>query len=195
MKHHHPYLKSAVRLLCCVMVLFPLLASAGDTPTGQVPAQRNGAGTGTWGFEIGNGKRMITNVNGFYGLTTPAGTWQVGFYGKFTELLTSFYDGAPRARLHINLIAAEGIRTFSDLVTQLTGRGFEVAKIAQLEAVSKEDALTNGRCLLDVRVFRAPKEIAVITLDGNRVDASDDCRSPSSYTRIKESLDTFQFIQ
>jgi hypothetical protein len=177
MKYHRHLLRFAARFLCCAMIVLPLTAHADDTdkPEGM-------------GFEIGNGKRMVRNMGGLYGLNVPQ-NWEVGFHGKFTEILTSLQEGSPRARLHINVITAEAIRTFRDLVNQLNGRGFSVAKIGSLDAVQREDELNNGRCMLDVRVFRAPQEIAVITLDGSR-----DCHGASAYTRIKDSLDTFKFI-
>lgn len=174
----------AARHLCCGMLFFSLSAMA------QAPG-RTDANPESLGFEIGNGKRIIRNLNGMYGLRI-FGSWEASISDKFTEVITSLSDGTPRARLQINMVQAESIRTFNDLVDLFLGKakGWTVAKIGDLEAVQKEANLSTGRCVLDVRVFKAPQEIAVINLD-----AAPKCDGPSAYAKIKASLDTFYFIK
>ena len=168
-------------LIICFLISFPL-GTAEAAPPGRESLLDSA------GFEIGNGKRLIRNPSGLYGMKI-SNSWRHEFFGQLTEIVSGF-SGRPKARLRISMETDENIQTFADLVLLFRRKmGWSIDKIAGLDAILKEEELSDGHCMLDAKVFRAPGEVAVITLDG-----APDCRGPSAYGTIKTSLETFHFI-
>lgn len=195
-------LVSASRYLCLAALLVSLSGFTADVALDQSPTGGIGRPSALpegWGFEIGNGKRLIRNLNGMYGLRIN-NAWEVGVAGRFTEIFTSLAEGTPRAILRINVLDSKNcsycarIDSFNKLVDLFTSRAtgwtvIDKSRIGGHDAIQKEGDIGAGRCMLDVRVFKKPGEVASISLD-----SAPDCTGQSSYQTIRQSLESFEFL-
>lgn len=140
------------------------------------------------GFEIGNGRKLIKNVPGSYGIVVPE-KLEVGFYNRFTEIIAPLMEGTPRARLQINVVKFESLNTLTDLLESKDGQGWVPVKLAGYSGIKKEETLPTRLRQIEFRLFYRPNEIIVINLEG--VPGG----SPSSaFEGFQQSLETFQVL-
>jgi hypothetical protein len=117
------------------------------------------------GFEIGNGKKMIKNEPGRYGMKIYD-KWEVGLAEAFTEVISPLHEGVPRARLQINVVPSTNIQSLQDLYESRRDSGWIPVVIGRLQGVQQEKILANGVHEVEVRLFRNPGEVLVLQMDG-----------------------------
>lgn len=140
------------------------------------------------GFEIGNGRKVIRNQAGAY-LLKIYKEWEVGILGKFTEIISPLYEGVPRARLQINVLHEDKLKTVEDLLDSMPSEEWMPVVLGELEGVQKRRPTVNGVQTTEVRLFRGPGEVIVMALDGKPGD-----NELTAYDKVQHALTSFKSI-
>ena len=140
------------------------------------------------GFEIGNGRKLIKNLDGGY-LMKIYKDWEVGINGKFTEVVAPIYEGVPRGRLQINVLGEGDLDSAIDTSQQRPASDWMPVVLGDLQGVQKSRLLPSGINSTEVRLFRDTGEVIVMTLDG--APGKD---TLTAYDKIQHSLTTFKSV-
>jgi len=119
---------------------------------------------GHWGFEIGNGRKLVQNLAGKYGINVPEG-WESFLFEKFTEVAPN-YKGAPRGSIQINVVDSHGIGSAGALVESKREGGWSRINLNDLEGIKKEDRGNGGYRRVAIELCKG-KELILINLEGN----------------------------
>lgn len=140
------------------------------------------------GFEIGNGRKLIRNLAGKYGVNVPD-KWEAGLFKSFTEVIAPLYEGTPRSRLQINVIKPTGATSPIELLKTKSEDTWTRVALAELEGIKKETILAGGVHEVDIELFRGKEELIVINLTGKPKEITSGA-APSSFDRLYRSLQT-----
>lgn len=141
------------------------------------------------GFEIGNGRKLIKNEPGKYSMKIYD-KWEVGQADAFTEVISPLYEGVPRARLQINVVATDAIRTLQDLYESRRDPTWIPLVLGKLQGIQQEKVLSNGVHELEVRLFRRDGEVVVLQMDGRP-----GTQALTAFDKVISALPTFQIGQ
>ncbi len=170
--------------LALILAALVLVGGAAHAVTPIGPAD-------SFGFELGNGKRIFTNKEGNYRMVVNSGS-DVSEKGQFTEILAPFIDSSwVRTRLLITVAEASDVLNFTDFARRYSNRvGWSFGKIGNYISIQREAKLKEDRCLFVARILKSPGEVTTISVDGGP-----DCQEGSDFDRVKSSLSTFTLLE
>jgi hypothetical protein len=139
------------------------------------------------GFEMGNGKKIVKNTPGNYEIIIPD-KLEAGFSNKFTELIAPLFDGTPRAKLQINIVKNDLVKSLFELVNSVPGDNtWTQASLAGFDGIRNETVLPNKVHQLEYRLFFKEFEVLVISVEG-----VPGYSSKSNFEMLQRALDTLK---
>lgn len=141
------------------------------------------------GFEIGNGRKLIKNVNGMY-LLKIYKDWEAGTLDKLTEIISPLHEGIPRARLRINVMQGEKREMIRQILEKKEAQDWVPVVLDQLNGLQKQTVQPSGIHEVEVRLFRDTGETILLHMDGRPGEPN----APTAFDKVQSALSTFQTL-